>query len=100
LGNPDAEPKPVFRGYRLEQKLPVFLYELDGVAVREKITATPDGKGLVRDFQLGPTKGDVWFIAPDTARVRFTSSAGAFANGRLKIPGGAAVKFSITLHPQ
>ena len=28
-----------------------------------------DGKGLVRDFQLGPTKGDVWFIAPDTARV-------------------------------
>ncbi len=50
---PDAFPfgsRPKFRGYRLgSDRVPVFEYEVDGVAVSERIA--PSHQGLVREFE-------------------------------------------------
>ncbi|HEY6167427.1 MAG TPA: c-type cytochrome [Verrucomicrobiae bacterium] len=100
IGKPDAEAKPKFRGYKLVKKVPVFLYDLDGAQVSEKVTATPDSKGLVREFEVTGAKGDVWFVSGEGSRVRFSSSSGAFANGRLKAGSGVSVKFQVTVVPQ
>jgi len=100
IGNPEIMPKSVFRGYRFEKGVPVFLYEVNGVAVTEKITTSPDKRGIVREFELGPVVSDVWVTLPDLARVRASSAAGKFQGGRLKVPTDAARKFSISLEPQ
>ncbi|MBI3879183.1 MAG: c-type cytochrome [Verrucomicrobia bacterium] len=99
IGNPEADPaKVAFKGYRLENKTPVMLYEVDGVRVAEKITAV--GRGLAREFTLGEMKGEVWFLAPPVPGINVTSTAGLFTNGRLRIPGGKSVRFTINVTPQ
>ena len=100
IGSPDAHAKPKFRGYRLDKRVPVFLYDLDGVQVSEKITSTPDHKGLVREFEVRNAKGDVWFVGGEASRVRFSSPAGAYVGGRLKAGSGSAVKFQVTVVAQ
>jgi mono/diheme cytochrome c family protein len=100
VGNPDLEPTVKFKGYRLEQKVPVMLYEVNGVPVAEKITAVAEGRGIVREFQLGATKEDVWFLAPPVSGVKVTCSAGAITNGRVKIPGGKPARFTVTVTAQ
>jgi hypothetical protein len=100
VGNPDTEPSVKFKGHRLEQKVPVMLYEVNGVPVAEKITAVAEGKGIVREFQLGETKEDVWFLAPPVAGVKVACSAGALTNGRVKIPGGKPARFTVTVTAQ
>jgi cbb3-type cytochrome oxidase cytochrome c subunit len=92
VGAPDAKPKAVFRGYRFEGKTPVMLYAVDGVAVVEKISATPDGRALLREFQLGTTTNAVWFAAPASPGVTWSSDAGNPAAGPLKVGGRFTVK--------
>jgi hypothetical protein len=92
IGKPDAQPKVVFRGYRLEGNTPVMLYLVDGVAVAEKISATPDGQGLVREFQIAPTTNDIWFVASAVSGVKWSSDMGDLASGRMKVSGRFTVK--------
>jgi cytochrome c2 len=97
IGNPDREPIVKFRGYKLVNKLPEFMYEVDGVLVHERITAANKGVGLVRTFELDPVKEDLWFIAGNPDGVTISSSAGEFAGGRIKIPSGKSVRFEVTI---
>lgn len=49
----DPEPKPQFEGYTLDaQGLPTWLYRLGEVEVKETITATDKGYGIVRKFEV------------------------------------------------
>ncbi|MBI2928595.1 MAG: c-type cytochrome [Verrucomicrobia bacterium] len=95
FGNPDAEPKVQFKGYRLIKKLPEFMFEVDGVPVRETIEKAPAGDGLVCRFAIDAPKGDVWFVAGETPNVTVTSAAGAFANGRLRIAPRKDLRFEV-----
>ncbi len=97
FGNPDAEPKVQFKGYRLIKKLPEFLYEVDGVPVRETIDKAPTGNGLVCKFAIDAPNGDVWFVAGETPHVTVTSAAGAFANGRLRIAPRKDLRFEVVI---
>ena len=98
LGGGEANPKEVrFKGYRLEQGVPVMLYQVDGVSVAEKITATPDGKGLLREFTLGSAPAGVAFMSSAPADLKIESSAGPATGGRFTIPGGPAPHFTVTI---
>jgi hypothetical protein len=52
LGESNREPKFEFKGYALSPGAVEFHYIVDGVFVREEIRATPNGRGLVRRFQV------------------------------------------------
>jgi len=50
-GRPETAPALVLTGYTLRPAAIEFRYTLDGVPVREELSARPDGRGLVRRFQ-------------------------------------------------
>ncbi len=100
FGDAGKEPVVKFHGYKLIQKIPEFMYEVDGVMVHERVTRATTGNGLVRSFTLGPVTKDIWFIAGEAKGVGLTSSVGAFQDGRLKIAPGKAVQFDVTILAQ
>ena len=75
LGN-DPEQLPEtreFKGYRLDENgVPEFSYELDGVAITERIEFV--GGALVRRFQVENHHGDVWFALPAENRGAFAGN--------------------------
>lgn len=72
VGSPDSEPAPRFRGYRLVQGVPEFAYEVDGVTVHEKITALPDGSGLLRSVDIEASSKPAW-IVPGIPSIRVSA---------------------------
>jgi hypothetical protein len=99
IGDPEHEPQVKFKGYRLVNKFPEFMYEVDGVLVREIITSAKEGLGLVRSFRLGAVGRDVWFIPGDVPGMSVNCSGGEMEAGgrRFKIPVGSDVRFEVTL---
>ena len=99
IGRADGLPKLKFRGYRLEKKFPVFLYEVDGVPVSEKVTTNANGRGIVLEFEIQSPGGDVWFLGPPTPGVTYSSGAGVFVLGKMKLPAAPVVRFSVQVNP-
>lgn len=97
VGDPDREPRHRFKGYALAAGLPEFLYELDGTDVRERVHAAGGGLGLTRTYRIESPPGDVWFLAGEAKGVRFSSAAGEWQGGRLRVPRARAGEFSVTL---
>ncbi|MEW6304877.1 MAG: c-type cytochrome [Verrucomicrobiota bacterium] len=97
IGDPGKEPAVRFKGYQLINKIPEFMYELDGVLVRELIAKAPTGRGLARKFTLSAPGKDVWYVAGAARDVTLTSTAGKFVDGKLKIPGAQNVQFEVTI---
>lgn len=100
LGEPEREPDVVrFSGYRLIEGIPEFRYEIDGVAVREKIESSPDGAGLVRSFELDDWSEDVWFFAGavDNSGVVVTSPDGDLSEGIMRVQGGETIRFQVNI---
>ena len=58
IGSPTAEPKVRFLGYFLEEKHPVFRYEVDGVEARERIEVTD--KEIIRGFSVDEASKEVF----------------------------------------
>lgn len=107
IGEGGAKPQVHFDGYETADKAPVFLYRVDGVAVREKITALDGGTGLVLSFELNAGGKDVSFVAPDERGVAYACSAGALIPSKgvpgaqqlqaIRIPADKAAKFTVTI---
>ena len=110
-GDFGAEPAPEFQGYSLVNHMPQFSYRLGDGEVRETIMALEKGLGLVRAFEMDSGGKPISFIAIDEPGVSYASSSGSFepmeitvpgthqkVPGRiLKLKGGSAVKFSVTI---
>lgn len=90
IGDPERVPEVKFRGYKLINRIPEFMYQVDGVPVKELITSAP--KGLLREFTV-PAK-DAWFVSDPISGVEITTSAGPLQSGRIKIPPG---RFEVTI---
>lgn len=99
IGAPEAVPDVAFKGYRLvDGGYPEFLYRVDGVEVRELIKPEPDGRGLVRRFELGPVKEPLWFAAGgEGSSVAFEASAGTWDGALLELTPDQARRFTITM---
>ena len=78
-GRPETAPALAFTGYTLHPAAIEFRYTLDGVPVREEVSARADGRGLVRRF-LPAAGGDArwWHVTegrPPTALGRDAAGA-------------------------
>ncbi len=92
-----AEPAVRFRGYALVQGYPEFHYELDGATVTETLREAEGGKALTQNYVVTTDKPLQYVVAKDAA-ARFSSSAGIFADGVLRItPAAGTAVFTITL---
>jgi len=90
--DPTKVPAVKFINYRLDgQRVPEFTYEIDGIRIREKITA--DGDGVVRTFTFN---GTVHFPRGEAKGVDIKPSAGEFVDGWLKASGS----FTVTVRPK
>ncbi|MFN3484823.1 MAG: c-type cytochrome [Planctomycetota bacterium] len=82
FGDPNREPRRVrFRGYLLAgDRVPVFLYEVDGASVRERIEPAGGAGGLRRTFWVEGPAGPVWFLAGPADAGTIKVSAGVWVD--------------------
>ena len=98
IGKESHKPKTEFKGYKLLNKYPQFMYKLDGADVTEVISSTQwEGKGLIRTFTFNNLKKDLYFVTNVNDGMIYTSSAGTWKNGVLKLNAKQAKQFSITM---
>jgi hypothetical protein len=95
-----ANPQIRFSGHRVQNDVPEFVYEVDGVTVRQSISPAAGGSGLVCRFRIAGTKRPLSFRAENPARVAVISGDGRLAEGSLEISGDAPVEFTVLLSPQ
>ena len=93
VGNPDSEPAVKFRGYRLVDKFPEFSFEVDGVAVRQRVRRA-DTERLEWEFELGETREPVWVVTGGGVNV--ANNVGVPQPGRVRLPAGTR-KVSVTV---
>jgi hypothetical protein len=87
--DPAHAPVVDFKGYTLHAATVEFRYTVDGIPVREEVSARPDGSGLVRHFTVENSAGEKWWYARDgqpPAALTFEST-GSFT---LAVPFGKA----------
>jgi azurin len=98
IGKESNQPKAKFKGYKLLNKYPQFMYKLDGAEVTEVISSAQwEGRGLIRTFTFNSLKKDLYFVTNVNDGMIYTSSAGIWNNGVLKLNAKQAKQFSITM---
>lgn len=98
IGNRNHIPVAEFKGYKLQNKYPQFIYTLDGADVTEVVTsAQAEGQGIVRTFTFSNIKKDIYYFTQPTDGMAYSSSAGKWKNGVLKLSPKEAKKFSVTM---
>lgn len=98
IGKESNQPQTEFKGYKLLNKYPQFMYKLDGADVTEVISSTQwEGKGLIRTFTFNNLKKDLYFVTNVNDGMIYSSTAGTWKNGVLKLSAKQAKQFSITM---
>lgn len=97
IGNPDEVPSVLFCGYsRLGN--PKFIYEVDGVKVRQTATGNPDGRGLTYGFEVTDAPREVYFkLNPDGLNISTTAGEWIPDRGLIRIPAEEADEFFISV---
>jgi mono/diheme cytochrome c family protein len=100
FGDSSAMPRVQYLGYDLIKGYPQFRYDVNGVIVRELIK-TDEGAGATNNlachFDLGAVEKDVWFNGGPDATVIGAVAPAPDSKGWWKIPGGAAVRFTVEI---
>ncbi|WP_128544003.1 plastocyanin/azurin family copper-binding protein [Larkinella soli] len=96
FSNTIVEPQVKFKGYRLVNRYPEFRYIANGIEVRELIKPLEKGRGLVRQFSLGPVAGPVYFVCKPGDGVKYRPSVGKIEGGLMRLPTGTK-QFTITM---
>jgi hypothetical protein len=96
----DADPEIRFTGNRVKDDIPEFVFDVDGVTVRESISPAPGGKGLVCRFRIASAHRPLAFRAENPDGLTVVSGDARWAEGYLQISGEAAVEFTMFLLPQ
>jgi azurin len=98
IGKETTLPVVKFKGYKLLNKYPQFMYKLDDAEVTEVISSTQwEGKGLVRTFTFNNLKKDLYFKTDVSDGMIYTSTVGKWKDGVLKLSAKEAKTFSITM---
>ena len=86
-----------FRGHAEREGAPEFHYLVAGRAVTERLVATPDGRSLVRRFQVGPGASPVWLRLAPQAGVLIEVSGARHKADHAGFSGEAAGEFTVRL---
>lgn len=65
IGQKDHIPKARFKGYTMVAGYPTFHYELDGVAVSERITPAAEPNSLERELVFSGPVPSLWYLVSD-----------------------------------
>ncbi|MEN8775141.1 MAG: cytochrome c [Akkermansiaceae bacterium] len=88
---------PKYKGYRLVEGYPEFLYKIGVHEVRELIRTSKVGTGITRKFFVSPRVPITFKLTPDEA-AGYSSSAGTITgDGTLKLTAKQAMEFDITI---
>jgi hypothetical protein len=97
FGAAGREPTFEFKGYTLSPGAVEFHYLVDGVFVREEIRATPNGRGLVRRFQVSePVAAWSYAVEPQTGAT-VSSPVGGWNEGRTALVAPRGREFSVQI---
>jgi azurin len=96
IGSKDHMPEPAYKGYRMKNRYPTFIYMLDDVEVTERITPTIEKSGMKRVLTFKNLKEPIWFVKEDTA-VEYYVNKGSWEGNFLKLSPEEARKFTITI---
>jgi azurin len=101
FGPKDEEVGYTFRGYRLTESGPVFMYRLNGTRVRQKVEPAGEGRvGFRYTYRLRPAPREAVYFAPGSAAVEVEAEVGQWSDGKLRVPAEQAKSFSVTvIHP-
>lgn len=97
LDKPGNIPMVAFKGYRLVNRYPEFNYTIDGVDVHELLKEKADGTGLIREFTIGKTDRNIWFVSDVNDGVTYQTSVGKIVEGKLKLSPGQAHHLTIIM---
>lgn len=97
IGDPGVKQVAEYLGYKLIDRYPEFHYTINGVHVYELVRPNADGTALIRTFRIPDSIEDVWFYGHAADGALYSSSAGTWANNRIKISAGLAKRFTITM---
>ena len=94
----EAAPKPRFRGYRLVDGYPEFLYTAEGTDISELYSVTEDKTGIIRHFKVSGVKDKVKLLLTPSDTATITASAGDLADdGVLTLTPEQASDFTVTI---
>ncbi len=97
LGSLSHTPAPRWRGYRLVNGYPEFMYTLDGVEATELIRPRPGVSGVEIAYKIRPASSSVFLVFDPDAGASIESSAGKWEGSVLTLTADEAAHFSITL---
>ena len=97
IGSKDHMPEPEFKGYRMENRYPTFIYKLDDVEVTERITPTIEKPGMKRVLTFKNLKEPIWFVRENTDAVEYYVNKGSWEGNYLNLSPEEAQEFTITI---
>jgi hypothetical protein len=93
-------PRRRFKGYTYDKNGVTFNYTLDGIAIRETIFATADGRGLERHWSI-PDGVTLYFITEPQASAQVAVQGGAeVSQGTWRFVGAPGAAFSMKIQPR
>ena len=97
IGEKKLVPKVSFRGYRMKNRYPTFLYTLNNIEVEERILPTFDQPGLQRIFQLSNLEDDIFIEIPPKNGISIKVNKGEQTNNGFRLSAKEAENFIITI---
>ena len=97
IGSKEHEPVTEFKGYRMENRYPIFLYNLDDVEVTERITPTLEQAGMKRVLTFKNLNQPIWFVKENSDAVEYNINKGTWEGNYLKLSPEEAQEFTITV---
>ena len=88
---------PRYKGYRLLDGYPEFIYKVGDYEIRELIRTSKDQLGITRKFFVSPEVPITFKLTPDET-ANYSTSVGTIAkDGGLKLTAKQAMEFDITI---
>jgi hypothetical protein len=92
-----VEASPKYKGYRLIQGYPEFIYKIGDYEIRELIQTSKNNLGITRKFSVSPKIPITFKLTPDGSS-SYSSSAGKISSdGTLELTAKQAMEFDLTI---
>ena len=88
---------PKYKGYRLIQGYPEFIYKVGDYEVRELIRTSKNSLGITRKFSVSPKTPITFKLTPDGSSSYSSSAGNISSDGTLKLTAKQAMEFDVTI---
>ena len=88
---------PKYKGYRLIQGYPEFIYKVGDYEVRELIRTSKNSLGITRKFSVSPKTPITFKLTPDGSSSYSSSAGNISSDGTLKLTAKQAMEFDLTI---